>query len=121
MEQNVPLEEEVDSDDAAALHYIVKEGRRGVGTARLVLKGAGVGKIGRLAVLPEYRRLGIGSALIHHIRSTDGAHLTELILDAQVAAQRFYERLGFRAEGSIFLDAGIPHVRMRLGGDHQRD
>jgi predicted GNAT family N-acyltransferase len=26
----------------------------------------------------------------------------------------FYERLGFRSEGGVFDEAGIPHVRMRL-------
>ena len=33
-------------------------------------------------------------------------------LNAQVSARRFYEKAGYRAIGSIFDDAHIPHVRM---------
>ena len=40
--------------------------------------------------------------------------MPEAVADAQVRAIGFYERLGFRAEGGEFLDAGIPHRRMRL-------
>ena len=34
--------------------------------------------------------------------------------DAQSAAVSFYEPFGFVPEGDEFLDAGIPHRRMRL-------
>jgi predicted GNAT family N-acyltransferase len=44
-----------------------------------------------------------------------------LALDAQVEAIDFYRRLGFVAEGELFMDAGIPHRHMHLAldGEHQ--
>src|SRR5690349_15871990 len=63
-EQAVPIEEELDSYDAVAQHFVVEEDGRVVGTARLIDKGDGTGKIGRVAVLQEYRRQGIGRDLM---------------------------------------------------------
>jgi len=37
---------------------------------------------------------------------------TLLVEKSQVAAKGFYEKLGFIAEGEIFLDAGIEHIRV---------
>jgi len=39
--------------------------------------------------------------------------MSEVVLNAQTQACDFYARHGFIAEGEIFLDAGIPHQRMR--------
>jgi predicted GNAT family N-acyltransferase len=33
-------------------------------------------------------------------------------LSAQTHAMPFYARFGFRAEGNIYQDAGIPHLAM---------
>ncbi len=37
-----------------------------------------------------------------------------LLLHAQVDAQSFYAALGFEPLGGIFMEAGIPHIGMRL-------
>ncbi len=39
----------------------------------------------------------------------------EVVLSAQTHAVPFYEREGFRTEGEIYDDAGIPHIDMRCG------
>ena len=39
--------------------------------------------------------------------------LAEVTLNAQVHAVPFYERHGFKAEGELFDEAGIPHRRMQ--------
>ena len=41
-------------------------------------------------------------------------HLAEVDLDAQVQALPFYRKRGFVEEGEEFMDAGIPHRKMRL-------
>jgi len=113
-EQGVPLAEELDADDAHALHYLVRDSEFPVAAARLVPKNDGIAKVGRVAVLPEYRRQGVGSELMTYILGGDARSYEEVILDSQLTAVGFYERLGFVAEGDEFLDAGIPHIRMRL-------
>ncbi len=111
-EQNVPPWEEMDEFDETAEHYAAEVDGRIVGTARLVDKGEGVAKIGRVAVLPEHRGQGIGRELmLHVIRGAEGRFDT-LMLDAQLQVIPLYESLGFVVEGGVFLDAGIKHRRM---------
>jgi len=116
-EQGVPAELEPDEFDANALHLLATDAATGeaVGTARIVDKGSGVAKIGRVAVRQNARGRGVGQTLMacaldHAVR----AGQTLAVLDAQVPVLPFYERLGFVADGPVFDDAGIPHRRMSL-------
>jgi predicted GNAT family N-acyltransferase len=113
-EQGVPPWEEVDSDDETALHFIAEDEGRIIGTARLVDKGSGVGKIGRVAVKQAYRGRGIGRDLMWYVMAAGFRRFHTLILDAQLYVIPFYENLGFEAEGGVFLDAGIEHRRMTM-------
>ncbi len=114
-EQGVPPELEPDEWDANALHLLAVDGATGeiLGTARLVNKGNGVAKIGRVAVKQSARGRGVGQTLMAHaLDHAARAGHTLVVLDAQVHVVPFYERLGFVAAGPIFDDAGIPHRRM---------
>ncbi len=112
-EQNVPEADDVDGLDPTAIHLLAWLDGQPVGTARLLIKGD-VGKIGRVCVLPGLRGLGIGKALVAAAVEYLGAQpaLREARLGAQTHALGFYEALGFRAEGEVYLDAGIPHRDM---------
>ncbi|HET7570511.1 MAG TPA: GNAT family N-acetyltransferase [Gammaproteobacteria bacterium] len=111
-EQNVPPELEWDETDAQCLHALaIDPTGNAIGCGRL-LDG---GKIGRMAVLPEWRDRGVGSALLRFlIDIAQSRGCTECRLDAQIRAMGFYHRHGFTAEGEEFLDANIPHRHMRL-------
>lgn len=116
-EQLVPEDEEIDAYDFLATHFYARalpdpadypEGI--IGAARLVEKGDGVGKVGRVAIAQEYRGRGIGAQLMQFIAQTaQEMGFRRLILDAQCSAITFYEKLGYTAEGDIFLDANIEH------------
>jgi predicted GNAT family N-acyltransferase len=121
-EQKVPAELEPDEYDDVALHLIaeITETGEALGTARVVDKGEGIAKIGRVAVLQKARGYRVGEALMQFaLEQAITAGQTLAILDAQVQVIPFYERLGFVAEGPEFDDAGIPHRRMtkRLESD----
>jgi predicted GNAT family N-acyltransferase len=117
-EQRIPEDEEWDAADPASRHVLAVDGNRdAVGTGRLEPGG----KIGRVAVLPQYRGAGVGSGIVSHfVNLAADLGLTQVYLHAQTAALQFYERLGFRAEGPEFDEVGIPHRLMRLGIE-QRD
>lgn len=111
-EQAVPEEEEWDADDPVSRYVIAVDGRgRVLGTGRL----APDGKIGRMAVLREQRRRGIGTALLRAllaIAGDEGFHT--VYLHAQSQALAFYARQGFITEGPEFNEAGITHRKMVL-------
>ena len=65
------------------------------------------------AVGAERRRGGVGSALLRTLLAVAREQgLRSVYLNAQTEACGFYAGHGFRAEGEVFLDAGIPHRRM---------
>lgn len=114
-EQGVPPELEPDEYDGDALHLLALDAANDepAGTARVVDKGNGVAKIGRVAVRRLFRGRGVGAALMRRAMEAAAARgMTTAILDAQLPVIPFYERLGFVAEGPVFDDAGIPHRRM---------
>lgn len=109
-EQGVPEALEWDGEDPHAMHLLAVLDGMPVGTARILQDG----HIGRMAVLPEYRGRGIGRALLtQSLEVARDLGVDKVFLDAQTHALGFYERLGFRAEGNEFMDAGIRHRRMR--------
>jgi predicted GNAT family N-acyltransferase len=114
-EQGGPLADEPDDWDGSARQFVLEADGGVVGTARLLVPDAAVGKIGRVALLPEYRGRGWGRMLMEEVLRAAGAlGLREVRLDAQTGARPFYERLGFRAVGEEFVEAGLPHQTMRL-------
>jgi predicted GNAT family N-acyltransferase len=110
-EQQVPEYEEWDDQDPLSVHVLATLNREPVGTGRLTPTG----KIGRLAVLSEFRGRGIGARMLRMLLA-EARHrdLREVYLHAQVTAVPFYTKFGFVAEGEEFAEAGIPHRRMRL-------
>ncbi len=112
-EQKVPKALEWDGEDDHAQHALASTlDNLPIGTARLLLHSS-LAHIGRMAVLPEWRGHGVGSALLELMLGAAQARgATAVFLNAQTSAVGFYVRAGFAAEGEEFLDAGIPHLRM---------
>jgi predicted GNAT family N-acyltransferase len=111
-EQGVPRELEWDEWDARSEHALACDAAgRAIGTARLLPDG----RIGRMAVLPEWRRRGVGAALVEAMLAQARGHALPCVtLHAQTHAAGFYRRFGFNERGGEFLEAGIPHVEMLL-------
>jgi predicted GNAT family N-acyltransferase len=109
-EQSVPEELEWDEADPVAWHVLALTANdEAIGTGRLEISG----RIGRIAVLAQHRTRGVGRAIVSHlVNQAADLGFTKVYLHAQTTAVAFYERLGFRAEGPVFDEAGIPHVRM---------
>ena len=111
-EQKVPLELEWDEWDERSDHAVARDASgRAIGTARLLPDG----RIGRMAVLREWRRRGVGAALMEALlQKAREQSLSRVTLHAQTHAAGFYRRLGFSERGEEFWEAGIPHVEMTL-------
>lgn len=110
-EQQVSETLEWDGRDVAARHVLAWVDARPVATGRLLP----CGHVGRMAVLAEFRGRGVGTAVLRMlIALARKAGLDEVCLNAQVQAAGFYLAHGFISGGEPFLDAGIPHVQMKL-------
>jgi len=111
-EQSVPREEEWDEWDEASDHALAFDsGGNPIGTARLLPDG----RIGRMAVLKEWRGKRVGAALLAAmLERARERSMPRALLHAQIQAAGFYRRFGFSERGEEFLEAGIPHVEMTL-------
>lgn len=109
-EQNVPVALEWDGKDNEAIQVLARdENNHPIATARML----DTGQIGRMAVLPEWRKKGIGSAmLIRLISQAQRLNYPKVFVHAQTTAVSFYERFGFVSKGEEFMDADMPHLEM---------
>jgi len=110
-EQLVPPELEWDGYDNDCWHVIAHtDDNEYIATGRMLYDG----HIGRMAVLPEFRSQGIGSAILNElVKIAKQQGLNEVFLHAQTSAIEFYQKHGFIISSDEFMDAGIPHVTMR--------
>lgn len=114
-EQQVPAALEIDALDPLSAHVLAR-GSDGepIGAGRLTPDG----RIGRMAVLADWRGRGVGEALLRAlIDAARSRHWREVSLHAQLPARVFYTRQGFLPEGEVFTEAGIAHQHMRLALD----
>ena len=67
-----------------------------------------------MAVRAPARGRGIGAGVLRALETVAVDRGCESVeLHAQLHAAPFYERLGYKAVGSIYLEADIQHVSMR--------
>ena len=109
------FQNEFDDIDRTAWHVLISEGGFPCGTGRVFETPAGSGcyHLGRIAVERDYRKQHIGSLVLKKLEEKArelGAR--ELQLSAQVQAQGFYEKNGYRQEGEIFEEKGITFAKM---------
>ena len=77
----------------------------------------GIAKVRQMAVKNEYQHQGCGLTLIHQMeRDLAGCGYTELFMHVRATAVGFYEKAGYTATGTEFIEIGIPHIRMKKIG-----
>lgn len=110
-EQKVPAAIELDEMDPHCVHAVAyDDAGQPLATGRLLPDG----HIGRMAVRKAGRGQGVGGAVLQALIAAARARGdAEVILNAQVHAEGFYQRHGFAREGEQFMEAGIPHITMR--------
>lgn len=110
VEQSVPKEEEWDGKDEDSLHWLATlSGGEPIGTARLLPDG----QIGRMAVLQDHRKKGVGAALLERaVEKARTLGYASVYLHSQSHAKDFYRKAGFKEKGDEFFEAGIAHVYM---------
>lgn len=112
-EQGISEELELDDLDQEALHMVVKDGERVIGTARVLFLTANQAKIERMAILKSFRRRGIGRGIMSFLNEElRNKQVEQVVLYAQYAVVAFYKSCGFEESGLPFQEAGIKHIKM---------
>lgn len=108
------FEYEFDDIDETAFHLVLyDENDKPCATGRLFFYDDSCMKIGRIAVMKEYRGQSLGSNVIGILEEKacefDAHHIE---LSAQIQAKGFYKKLGYTETGEIYKEEFCPHIKM---------
>jgi predicted GNAT family N-acyltransferase len=111
-EQGVPAELEWDEIDATCRHALALSlNGDAVGCGRILTNG----HIGRIAVMKDWREKKVGTAIMEAmLNEARSRGYKQVEVDAQTHAVPFYLGFGFVVHGKEFIDAGLPHIKMKL-------
>ena len=116
-EQQIDRSDEFDQFEDESRHFVAYADGRPCGAARWRFTSEGA-KLERFAVLPEFRRKGVGAALvaavIDDICSRPDYQDQLLYLNAQESAMSLYAKFDFAPVGEPFYECDIKHFRMEL-------
>jgi ElaA protein len=108
--------QDADNKDLKCHHLMVLAGNDLTAYARLVPPGVAYQEmsIGRVVSSPAYRRTGAGRYMME--QAIAACHQLfghgPIRIGAQLYLKKFYESLGFIAEGDIYLEDDIEHIEM---------
>ncbi|MEQ1964245.1 GNAT family N-acetyltransferase [Xenorhabdus khoisanae] len=114
-EQGFDAEIDIDEYDDIALHVVIFDDEKPIGVLRAIPQDDNMLKVGRVAVLKDYRGQGIGRDVMKFIEDYGRKNkVTTIGLSSQCHARPFYESLGYQAQGEIYLEDGAEHIFMTL-------
>lgn len=110
-ELHIPKHVEFDNLDRFALHVLVTDDNQApIATGRLSTDGL----IGRIAVLPEHRNRCVYKTLLTYIVTLAQQQGCDCIsINCILNEVDRFKRSGFLQQGNVFMEAGIPRLRMR--------
>ncbi|HPM07621.1 MAG TPA: GNAT family N-acetyltransferase [Bacilli bacterium] len=119
IEQSVPPQDEFDGSDEGQEHLLIYKDQTPIGAIRYTFDEERLIHLSRICTLKQYRGFGYTKKALSFLIEMLLAKTNPLIftLGAQVQALGFYEKLGFKKVGDVYLDANIPHFKMVLKRD----
>lgn len=107
-------QEEFDEMDSSSYHLLFLDDETPIGTARLFFY-ENAWHIGRICVLPEYRKQGIATFLIKEAlyKAQELKKNSPVFLAVPVSLQTFCEKLGFSVTGQTWQDEKQQYITMR--------
>lgn len=113
-EQGFSKNIEQDNHDTNAWHVVLYDNGAPIATGRIFLQDNNIYSVGRVAVLKDYRSLGVGrmvmNALEEKATQLKGG---EIRLNAQKSVAEFYKKLGYQQYGQEIITQGVPHLPMK--------
>ena len=112
--------EDLDYSDQEANHLLLYKDKKLIGYSRVFPPGIkyDAASIGRIVVDDKFRGMEYGKMIttesIEFIKNNFPK--SDIFISAQFRLVHFYENLGFKIEGSIYLEDNIDHIKMVMAG-----
>ncbi len=117
VEKDVPEDiqiDEYDTLDGVAEHFLICRDDVPMGAFRCRPEG-NVIHLQRFCVLKPYRKQGLGRAMLDFARDYYRKKGYEkMVMTAKFSAQPFYEKCGCVTVSDVFMEVGLPHVKMEM-------
>ena len=115
--QKITDEAEVDGLDPQCVHVFgTNEEGKIVAVTRIFHKKVPL-KVGRIAVDSACQGRGVGTQMMAYVNEFLGAR--EAQMSAQNHLRAWYESVGWSAEGEVYDEASIPHIKMIWRGPNR--
>lgn len=107
-QHHIPLRDEFDEHDCDGTKYIVLlDDGYPVTTCRFYEKDKETVILGRVVVLPEYRKQGLGRKTIEEAEKwIKELGYKTVIIDSRIEALEFYKKLGYEADDGHIIRSG---------------
>ncbi|GIM28908.1 acetyltransferase [Clostridium polyendosporum] len=116
-EEQKVYEQDFDDRDKDCYHLFLWDKERVVAYCRIIKKGVAYEEvsIGRVLVVNDYRRRGLAEDMIKRAIEFVGKEMKEkaITLSAQQYIVPLYRSVGFEKVSEVYMEAGIPHVKMK--------
>jgi ElaA protein len=110
--------EDLDYSDQDANHLLLYKDNKLIGYSRVFPPGIkyDAASIGRIVTDSDYREKGYGRIITQEsIRFLkNNFPRSDIAISAQYRLVNFYEDLGFKKEGDVYLEDNIDHIKMTL-------
>lgn len=109
-----------EAENSLASYFVAKEDGRIAGYGGIWLV-ADEGQITNIAVLPEYRRMGIASGLLERLMEcADGKSIVLEVRESNAAAISLYEKHGFKKAGmrKNFYHSPVENAIIMIRGEN---
>lgn len=105
---------DIDENDNTCLHFVEYLNNIPVGTCRVLKYKENSLKLGRFAILKEYRGHALGTKLLNEVEKYATENNFDYIyLDAQFDKKEFYFKSGYKSLNlPLFLDENYPHIHL---------
>ena len=107
------FKEDYDEIDDICTHCILYVDDQIAGCARFFVDENNHMKLGRFAILKQFRKKGYGKIIVNCItKNALELGYNQIYLSGQVTAVKFYENCGFKVISEAYLDEHCEHVDM---------
>ncbi|MBQ3139697.1 MAG: GNAT family N-acetyltransferase [Ruminococcus sp.] len=105
---------DLDDTDKTAFHVLICDDDKPIAAGRFFFDENNQPHIGRVAVLKEYRRSGVGRYLMEILEKTASEQGADYVtLGAQMRAAEFYSRVGYVPYGEPYFEEYCEHINMK--------
>lgn len=114
-DMNIDFDSEIDGSDNDCVNFLAFVDNKPVGTIRYLMEENRTFRLGRFAVLKEYRKHGLGRKLFLFVENyiKERYNPCTIYFHGMAYLKDFYVSLGYSIESEPFLEEGIEHITFK--------